>query len=263
MKSSHTFTHNIYPGHNDQLVPRFKTYDWTTNVKKVFQFNDIPVELLDSEPVNSFETSSEFNDADLNATKLKQPELNQDYESDHYNQLQETLKCKFEEGYKSGYSAGESQTKKVIEEQILTSHNNIIQSLMNNIHTQLNIISENKVNQQFEAFKRMALGLATEIAKVEISINPKVLDHLVKTCLEALDADNQTITIEAHPNDLALLQNNGLSEEFHQIVWIEDMGLQPGSIRAYTDHAAVEDLLQQRLSTLTHELLRNEGNSHD
>jgi flagellar biosynthesis/type III secretory pathway protein FliH len=60
-----------------------------------------------------------------------------------------------------------------------------------------------------------------------------------------------------------LLQQQETPEEWQHFDWVEDKNLQPGSVRIRTEHAAVEDLFQNRIAGLMQELLsQSEGDSH-
>lgn len=117
---------------------------------------------------------------------------------------------------------------------------------------------------RFEPLKRLALHLAMELVRQELSVSPKVIDELVRRSVQALQAGEQApLTVELHPQDWALLQQawddpaSGLPPDTamrQRVHWVEDPELARGSVRARSDASTVEDLIQHRLASIMHDL---------
>lgn len=117
---------------------------------------------------------------------------------------------------------------------------------------------------RFEPLKRLALHLATELIRQELSLSPRVVDELVRRSVRALQAGEQApLTVELHPQDLALLQqalddpSAGLPQDAamrQRVNWLEDPQLSRGSVRARSDASTVEDLIQHRLASIMQDL---------
>lgn len=117
---------------------------------------------------------------------------------------------------------------------------------------------------RFEPLKRLALHLATELVRTELKVSPHVVEQLVSRSVQALQAgDEAPLTVELHPQDLALLQAawddpvSGLSPEVplrNRIAWREDPQLARGSVRVRSDASTVEDLIEQRLASIMQDL---------
>ena len=117
---------------------------------------------------------------------------------------------------------------------------------------------------RFEPLKRLALHLATELVRQELSLSPRVVDELVRRSVQALQAGEQApLTVELHPQDLALLQqawedpSAGLPADAamrQRVKWLEDPQLPRGSVRARSDASTVEDLIQHRLASIMQDL---------
>jgi flagellar biosynthesis/type III secretory pathway protein FliH len=117
---------------------------------------------------------------------------------------------------------------------------------------------------RFEPLKRLALHLATELVRQELSLSPRVVDELVRRSVQALQAGEQApLTVELHPQDLALLQltwdnpSAGLPQDAamrQRVNWLEDPQLSRGSVRARSDASTVEDLIQHRLASIMQDL---------
>ncbi|MFM8929366.1 MAG: FliH/SctL family protein [Betaproteobacteria bacterium] len=117
---------------------------------------------------------------------------------------------------------------------------------------------------RFEPLKRLALHLAMELVRQELSVSPKVIDELVRRSVQALQAGEQApLTVELHPQDWALLQQawddpaSGLPPDTvmrQRVHWVEDPELARGSVRARSDASTVEDLIQHRLASIMQDL---------
>lgn len=112
---------------------------------------------------------------------------------------------------------------------------------------------------RFEPLKRLALHLATELVRTELSVSPRIVDVLVRRCVQALDAQGADVVVELHPLDLQQLRtlqdrSDGIDQALQGVQWREDASLARGSVRARSDHSAVEDLIEQRLAGMVQDL---------
>jgi flagellar biosynthesis/type III secretory pathway protein FliH len=117
---------------------------------------------------------------------------------------------------------------------------------------------------RFEPLKRLALHLATELVRSELTVSPQVVEQLVRRSIHALQAgDEAPLTVDLNPEDLALLKAawddpvTGLpvdSPLLNRVAWREDMELSRGSVRVRSDASTVEDLIEHRLASIMHDL---------
>jgi flagellar biosynthesis/type III secretory pathway protein FliH len=117
---------------------------------------------------------------------------------------------------------------------------------------------------RFEPLKRLALHLAMELVRTELSVSPRAVEHLVKASVQALQAsDEAPLVVELNPRDLAVMKellagparDSGADPILWQRVkWVEDAELPRGSVRARSDVSCVEDLIQQRLASIIQDL---------
>lgn len=117
---------------------------------------------------------------------------------------------------------------------------------------------------RFEPLKRLALHLAMELVRMELSVSPAVVEGLVLRCVQALQSSPQaSLVVELHPADLAVLRaalEDGTSplsaqaQLLERIQWKEDGQLARGSVRAAGDASTVEDLIENRLMSIISEL---------
>lgn len=117
---------------------------------------------------------------------------------------------------------------------------------------------------RFEPLKRLALHLAMELVRTELSASPRAVEHLVKASVQALQAaDEAPLVVELNPRDLAVMKEllagpaMGSSADaglWQRVKWVEDAELPRGSVRARSDVSCVEDLIQQRLASIIQDL---------
>ncbi len=266
MANTATFQQANFGAIADTMLTTFRAEKWELTLPThAFEILEIPHETVSSmsPDISAQElSSSDIITLDNLAEECdRMPETEQN--SREQERLEQLLEQKFQEGYAAGYAEGGMQGQNHAAQIACVVPAVKVQSLLESMTQHLHALVETHAHRQFDAFKRMALGLAAELAKVEIQTNAKAIDSLVRHCLEALDADAQRITIELHPNDRMLLQQQEKPDEWQHFDWVEDQNLQPGSVRIRTEHAAVEDLFQNRIASLMQELLsQSEGDSH-
>jgi hypothetical protein len=117
---------------------------------------------------------------------------------------------------------------------------------------------------RFEPLKRLALHLAMELVRTELSVSPRAVEHLVRSSVQALQAGDQApVVVELNPRDLTAMKDlmagpaAGSAAEaglWQRVKWVEDPALPRGSVRARSDVSCVEDLIQQRLASIIQDL---------
>jgi flagellar assembly protein FliH len=105
----------------------------------------------------------------------------------------------------------------------------------------------------FEPLKRLALHIARELVRCELSLSPHAVDHLIRGCLVALDAPVERIIVSLNPDDFRLITadaslGGGLTFE-------SDDSLSAGSVRVRADETRVIDFIEHRLRALADTLL--------
>jgi flagellar biosynthesis/type III secretory pathway protein FliH len=117
---------------------------------------------------------------------------------------------------------------------------------------------------RFEPLKRLALHLAMELVRQELSVSPRAVEHLVRRSVQALQAaETAPVVVELNPQDLELMKaviadpDSGLGADppiLNRVKWLEDAQLERGSVRARSDISSVEDLIGQRLASIIQDL---------
>lgn len=105
----------------------------------------------------------------------------------------------------------------------------------------------------FEPLKRLALHIARELVRCELSLSAHAVDHLIRGCLAALDEPAERIIVSLNPDDFRLITadpslGGGLTFE-------SDDSLSAGSVRVRADETRVLDFIEHRLRALADTLL--------
>ena len=106
----------------------------------------------------------------------------------------------------------------------------------------------------FEPLKRLSLHLAEQLVLAELQLDGNAIERLVQRCVDDLGQhDESMVTVHLHPSDVERLQSmrerTGLNEG-SSLRLQADETLMPGSVRVSANDAIVEDLIEERLSTL-------------
>jgi flagellar biosynthesis/type III secretory pathway protein FliH len=111
----------------------------------------------------------------------------------------------------------------------------------------------------FEPLKRLSLHLAQELVRGELNLSGDAIARLVDACL--LEIDRRTgrdLVLSLHPADLERWRTHA-GTVLDGIETRSDSSLSRGSVRLAVGEAVIEDLIENRLQTLSRQLL---GDAH-
>ncbi len=106
----------------------------------------------------------------------------------------------------------------------------------------------------FVPLERLALHLARQIVRGELSVSGQAISRLVEGCLAEIDARGQSLLLRLNPADHDRLLAMPKALDAHISV-VRDGTLSPGSVRVEMAEGMVEDLLEHRLDSLSQSLL--------
>jgi len=157
-----------------------------------------------------------------------------------------------EEGMAKGIEQGERQAREAMEQEVATQCE-VLSQVAEGLHDLLQ-----DPQRFFHPLKRLALNMAQQIAKHELSTSPQAIDALVQNCLNELDHPIKgAVIVELNPQDKKLLET--LATASLQGVHLEAVPqLTSGSVRVIANDMVVEDLIENRLEALTRGLLLKE-----
>ena len=163
------------------------------------------------------------------------------------------------QGLEEGQARAEQAQAEIEQEQRAAQSTAQTQALLQEIDQKVDSLIEDPAQLQ-EPLKRLALHLAEQLVLSDLSLSPQAVEHLIERCIETLDApDASALVVELNAQDLALLQNQQRAEGQPKPGWRlqVDHALLPGSVRVRADDAVVSDLIENRLESLAHSLLKD------
>ena len=209
-------------------------------------------------------TTPDLADATDEATQLSS--LAQDHTSETTSEtlsMEEVRAQAFAEGLAQGLEQGQQQAQQdqaaQAQEQLAAQSTAHTQALLQEIDHKVDALVEDPALLQ-EPLKRLALHLAEQLVLAELSLSPQAIANVIERCIDTLDAaEASALVVELNPQDLALLQNLQRAEGQAKSPWRmqADHLLLPGSVRVRADDAVVSDLIENRLESLAHSLLKD------
>ena len=108
----------------------------------------------------------------------------------------------------------------------------------------------------FEPLRRLALHLAEQLVRGELTVSGQAIDRLVKSCLDDLGSHDKAVVAMLNPEDLQRLQ--ALQIDAQSELRLEpDPALLPGSVRVRAHDAEIQDFIDHRLQALARRLLKD------
>ncbi len=196
------------------------------------------------------ESSSELHSAEAESNAgLSQSEPAPSLNNEAVNQLIETAREETRveahaAGYQEGLEAGLEQAKAEMQAEV-DEKLAVIDQLVKGLQ-QL----ERDPNTLFEPMKKLAMHLAEQLVRGELTQSAQVIARLVDNCLRELAASGEkAVIVHLNPEDLE--HYKPLSAQLgDSIVLRPDALLSRGSVRASLDGSVVEDLMDRRVKGL-------------
>lgn len=111
----------------------------------------------------------------------------------------------------------------------------------------------------YEPLKRLALHLAEQLVRSELTVSPAKLSQLIDRCLAEFGQTTLSpLTISLNAQDYALLRESSLSLPA-QAELRQDDTLSRGSVRVAMNGAVIEDLIETRYKALWRSLCQDES----
>jgi flagellar biosynthesis/type III secretory pathway protein FliH len=150
----------------------------------------------------------------------------------------------FQEGLEAGLEQAKAEMQSTIDEKLA-----VIDQMIKGLH-QL----ERDPNTLFEPMKKLAMHLAEQLVRGELTQSAQVIARLVDNCLRELAASGEkAVIVHLNPEDLE--QYKPLIAQFgDSMVLRPDALLARGSVRASLDGSVVEDLIDRRVKGLSKSL---------
>ena len=107
----------------------------------------------------------------------------------------------------------------------------------------------------FEPLKRLSLHIAEQWVRGELQLSGRVVEQLIRQCLEQLEPAGQKVHVELNPADMARLQALG-KQACADLELHADAQLREGSVRVRINESMVQDLIEHRLEPMARKLLK-------
>jgi flagellar biosynthesis/type III secretory pathway protein FliH len=154
----------------------------------------------------------------------------------------------FEKGQAAGQASGEQRGREAVE----ATFKDAVRAL-NAAASAVKTLNDDP-RQYFDPLKKLALHLAEELVRGELTQSPAAIERLIQLSLDELEAPTKRITVQLHPADLAQIQTHNVALE-NGMVLQADPAMTRGSVQVSSNDAVVQDLIQKRLRTLANKVL--------
>jgi len=154
----------------------------------------------------------------------------------------------FEKGQAAGQASGEQRGREAAE----ATFKDAVHAL-NAAASALKTLNDDP-RQYFDPLKKLALHLAEELVRGELTQSPAAIERLIQLSLEELEAPTKRINVQLHSADLAQIQTHNVALE-NGMVLQADSAMTRGSVQVSSNDAVVQDLIQKRLRTLANKVL--------
>jgi flagellar biosynthesis/type III secretory pathway protein FliH len=154
----------------------------------------------------------------------------------------------FEKGQAAGQASGEQRGREAAE----ATFKDAVRAL-NAAASAVKTLNDDP-RQYFDPLKKLALHLAEELVRGELTQSPAAIERLIQLSLDELEAPTKRITVQLHPADLAQIQTHNVAME-NGMVLQADPAMTRGSVQVSSNDAVVQDLIQKRLRTLANKVL--------
>lgn len=149
-----------------------------------------------------------------------------------------------QEGFNTGYAQALSELKAEYDAKITA-----LQSMCDGVKE-----LSTDANALFEPLKKLAVHIAEQLVRGELTQSGQVISRLVENCLREMSGSSEkSLIVHLNPEDLDIYKP--LAEQFGETMSLRpNSNLQRGSVRVSLDGAVVEDLIERRVQALSKSL---------
>jgi len=174
--------------------------------------------------------------------------IHEDASEDEAIDMGPTYEQGLEEGFAKGLEQGKSEVVTIAQDEA-----NALRAKVEGVLSGLMSSKDSLLENVEDDLTRLAIHLAKQIVRGELSLSNQAIQQLVSTSLQNYtQSDNPTICL--HPDDYATLVQLETSS-LNDFEVIQDKNLSRGSIRVECGERRTEDLIEDRLSEISEKLL--------
>ena len=151
------------------------------------------------------------------------------------------------EAYEKGFREGEEK------EQISNQEmKNLLRNLLVNVNNE-----QKSLTNFFDPLKTLALSIAKQIVKGDLTLSEELINRLVKNALEEIDnANEHSLVLEMNPDDIEQLDKSALMESM-QVEFSPNKAILRGDIKVKMGDSVIENFIENRLELIAEELFRD------
>ena len=151
------------------------------------------------------------------------------------------------EAYEKGFREGEEK------EQISNQEmKNLLRNLLVNVNNE-----QKSLTNFFDPLKTLALSIAKQIVKGDLTLSEELINRLVKNALEEIDnANEHSLVLEMNPNDIEQLDKSAFMESM-QVEFSANKAILRGDIKVKMGDSVIENFIENRLELIAEELFRD------
>ena len=158
---------------------------------------------------------------------------------------EQELEKSLAESYESGRVAGEKQVTERVQE-----HEAALLAIIAGMQK-----SQGNMSDFFEPLTRLALHLAEELVRGELTLSNTAIERLVKSAIDSIELSGEgPIVASLNATDIEKLDQE-FKERYAHVEFVKDHHLAPGSVRVTMDATSIEDFVEDRLQELADQVL--------
>ncbi|KKD01160.1 flagellar assembly protein FliH [Photobacterium halotolerans] len=166
----------------------------------------------------------------------------------------------FEAGHQEGVSAGHQEGLAAGREEGLADGQGIIEQHVAHLTQVFDKLAQplQQVDQQVESqLVDMVSVLTRELIRVEVQTNPQVILSTLREAIATLPMAAQSVTVQLHPEDLALVSAAYSQQELDNRRWQlqAEPGLERGDVQLSAGDSAVDYRMEDRIRHLLNQFL--------
>jgi len=158
---------------------------------------------------------------------------------------EQELEKSLAESYESGRVAGEKQVTERVQQ-----HEAALLAIIAGMQK-----SQGNMSDFFEPLTRLALHLAEELVRGELTLSNTAIERLVKSAIDSIELSGEgPIVASLNAADIEMLDQE-FKERYAHVEFVKDHHLAPGSVRVTMDATSIEDFVEERLQELADQVL--------
>jgi len=155
-----------------------------------------------------------------------------------------------QQGYVQGLKDG--MTKALLD---LESERQKERELIRHLTIEINSLLQDS-SRLFAPLKKLALHIAEQLVRGELSLSSQAIERLIHGCLAELNGQDKSVVLTMNPRDIEAIKPL-LKELGSQWVTESDSAMLSGSVRMRSNDALVEDLIESRLEGLAQQMIKD------